>query len=90
MRLYLQKNDTSKNPKIPYFTLKLIPDKAEPGQDEPEWITVGALWKAKTGVGYSGFTNEGVVIDATNVKPYQKPDATAPATKPAEIEFPQD
>lgn len=66
-RIYLQKNDLSKNEKLPYFTLKLVPE--EEGAD---WVTIGALWKAKTGNGYSGVLDEGVKIDTSGVKPFEK------------------
>lgn len=69
MRLYLQKNDTSKNEKIPYFTLKLVPD--DDAEDQ-EWKEIGAFWKAKSGVGYSGIATEGLVIDVTNLKKFEK------------------
>lgn len=69
MRLFLQKNDTSKNEKIPYFTLKLVP---EEGDKDQEWQEIGAFWKAKSGFGYSGVVNEGVVIDASKVVPFKK------------------
>ena len=69
IRLYLQKNDTSKNEKLPYFTLKLMPE-TEDGKDFKE---IGAFWKSKSGKGYSGGLSEGVVLDTTNLVPYKKP-----------------
>ncbi len=65
IRIYLSKNDLSKNDKAPYFNLVLPPEK-----DGGEWITIGALWKAKSGVGYSGVLNEGVLIDLVNMKKF--------------------
>lgn len=69
MRLYLQKNDLSKNPKAPYFNLKVVPDDADQG--DKEWKEIGAFWKAKSGVGYSGQFNDGVEVDLTNLKKYE-------------------
>lgn len=79
IRLYLQKNDVSKNVKLPYFTLKVVP---EEGAQDQEWKEVGAFWKAKSGVGYSGFFNEGVAIDLANMKarPKKTDEPPAPAT----------
>lgn len=68
MRLYLQKNDTTKNEKIPYFTLKLVPDE---GAEDQEWKEVGAFWKAKSGVGYTGILNEGAKLDTANMKVFE-------------------
>ena len=56
-RIYLQKNDLSKNAKLPYFTLKLVPE-----TDGEDWVEIGALWKAKSGNGYSGQLSDGVGI----------------------------
>lgn len=66
-RLYLRKTDPEKlqeNQRLPYFTLLLIPE--EEGGD---WKEIGAFWKARNGVGYSGKTNEGVELDASLVNP---------------------
>lgn len=66
-RLYLRKTDKDKlekNPKLPYFKLVLPPE----GDGEGDWEEVGAFWKAKTGNGYSGKTQEGVVITITKSK----------------------
>lgn len=71
-RLYLQKNDITKNPKLPYFTLKVVP---EEGAEDQDWKEIGAFWKSKSGVGYSGTLSEGVVIDTTNLVPFKKKDA---------------
>jgi len=68
VRIYLQKNDLSKNDKMPYFNLVLPPEK-----EGGEWITIGALWKAKSGKGYTGVMNEGVKIDIVNMKKFNKP-----------------
>lgn len=65
IRVFLKKNDLTKNPKLPYFTITLPPNE-EAG--EKEWKTIGALWKAKTGNGYSGQFEEGVVIDTSKMK----------------------
>ncbi len=59
-RIYLQKNDTSKNDKIPYFTLKLVP---EEGKEDQDWKEIGVLWKAKSGVGYTGLLSNGAELD---------------------------
>lgn len=45
------------NPKLPYFQLSLPPE-----EDGGEWTNIGALWKAKSGNGYSGQLDEGVTI----------------------------
>lgn len=69
-RLFLSKtsaNDRAKNDKLPYFRLVLIPE-----EEGGEWINLGAFWKAKSGNGYTGKTEEGVVIDATAVQ-YNRP-----------------
>ena len=68
-RLYLRKNDLTKNPKLPYFTLCIIPEGEEP---DAEWKQIGALWKSKSGNGYTGESSEGVVIDTTNLKSWKK------------------
>ncbi len=68
IRLFLRKNDISKNAKLPYFTLSLPPE-----TDGGEWKEIGVFWKAKTGSGYSGFLSEGVELDATKIVPYKKP-----------------
>lgn len=62
-RLFLRKTDKSKleeNPKLPYFTLVVPPEDEEDAKGE--WQEVGALWKAKSGNGYSGKVNDGVEI----------------------------
>lgn len=65
MRIYLQKNEKNiaknkenGNEKLPYFTLKRIPEEGEP--KETEWVELGALWKGAKG--YSGKVTEGVEI----------------------------
>jgi len=76
-RLFLQKTpkeDREKNEKLPYFRLVLIPE--EEGGD---WLDIGAFWPAKSGNGYSGKTNDGVVLDASGVNPYKKPEASTEA-----------
>ncbi len=65
IRIYLKKNDLSKNPKLPYFSLSL-----PPAQEGGDWVDIGALWKAKSGNGYSGLLKEGVTIDAANIKKF--------------------
>lgn len=67
VRIYLQKNDITKNEKLPYFNLVLPPE-----QDDGEWVRIGALWKAKTGNGYSGQLNEGITIDTSHMVAYSK------------------
>lgn len=64
MRLYLQKNEKNieknrenGNEKLPYFTLKRIP---EEGEENQNWIELGAFWKGKNG--YTGKLAEGVEI----------------------------
>lgn len=64
MRLYLRKNDLSKNPKRPYFTLVVPPDKE--GGDS-EWKEVAVFWKAKSGNGYNGMVSKGALIDVSQV-----------------------
>lgn len=79
-RLYLRKNDLSKNEKLPYFTLCVIP---EEGADDAEWEEIAAFWKAKSGVGYSGIATEGLVIDTSKMKRFekkQKGETSDPAT----------
>lgn len=67
----------SENDKLPYFELVLPPE-----QDGGEWITIGALWKLKSGKpGYSGMLQEGVTVDTSNMKVYVKPQST-PAQEP--------
>ncbi len=66
VRIYLQKNDLSKNDKMPYFNLVIPPE-----EGKTDWVTVGALWKAKSGHGYTGLLNEGVVLDFTQMKKYE-------------------
>lgn len=73
VRVYLRKNDTSENDKLPYFTLVLIPE-GDSDLDQ-EWKEIGAFWKAKSGKpGYSGYLNEGVALDVSAMKVYQKPE----------------
>lgn len=73
-RIFLQKQDKnieanklSGTDKLPYFKLTLPPE-----QDGGEWIEVGALWKAKSGNGYSGKLNEGITIVVDQTKIYKK------------------
>lgn len=68
-RLYLHKNDLSKNDKLPYFTLKLVPSEDDKDAD---WIELGAFWKSKNGIGYSGVLNDGIKVDTTNYVPRKK------------------
>lgn len=61
-RLFLRKTDKKKmeeNPRLPYFTLVVPPEEGGEGE---EWAEVGALWKAKSGNGYSGKVNDDVTI----------------------------
>lgn len=67
-RIFLQKNDLTENPKLPYFNLVLIPE-----EEGGEWVKVGALWKSKSGKGYNGQLNEGVVLDISKMEVYKKP-----------------
>lgn len=69
VKLFLFKNDTTDNDKLPYFSIKLVPPE---GSDD--WKEIGALWKAKSGKGYSGFLNEGVTIDVSGMKEWKKKD----------------
>lgn len=64
MRLFLQKNEKNieknkenGNDRLPYFTLKKIPDEGEIDQN---WVELGAFWKGAKG--YSGKLAEGVEI----------------------------
>lgn len=64
MRLFLQKNEKNieknkenGNDRLPYFTLKKIPDEGETDQN---WVELGAFWKGAKG--YSGKLAEGVEI----------------------------
>jgi hypothetical protein len=59
-RIYLRKNDLTENPERPYFTLVLPPE-----QEDGEWVEIGALWKAKSGNGYTGNLKEGVEVNLT-------------------------
>lgn len=59
-RIFLQKTPAEKreeNPKLPYFRLVLPPD-----EDGGEWVDIGALWKAKSGNGYSGSLGDHVTL----------------------------
>ncbi len=76
IRLYLQKNDLSKNAKLPYFTLKIVP---EEGAKDQEWKEVGAFWKSKSGVGYTGVFSEGMVVDTSQIKARPKKAETTDA-----------
>lgn len=67
-RIFLRKNDLSKNPKLPYFTLCAIPE----SDGDEEWKEIGVLWKAKTGNGYVGHSGEDVVIDYSKVKSWKE------------------
>lgn len=71
-RLFLQKTpkeEREANEKLPYFRLVQIPE--EEGGD---WLDIGAFWPAKSGNGYSGKVNDGVVVDTSGVNPYKKPE----------------
>ena len=63
IRIFLAKNDLTENPKLPYFRLVLPPE-----EEGGKWTNIGALWKAKTGTGYSGNLEEGVTIDISKMK----------------------
>lgn len=58
VKVYLQKNlkrtDTNNQP---YFYLRLIPE-----QEGGDWVNLGALWKSKSGKGYSGTLEEGITV----------------------------
>ena len=69
-RIFLRKNDLSKNDKLPYFTLFLLPEENAP--EGTEWPEVGALWKAKSGNGYSGKTVEAAEITIDASKTFKK------------------
>jgi len=71
IRIYLRKNDLTENPKRPYFTLSVPPE-----EENGEWTNIGALWKAKSGNGYTGMLDEGIELDFTAVKPKTKKAAT--------------
>ncbi len=69
-KLFLRKTDPKRleaNPKLPYFTLVLPPPEGSP--ENAEWAVVGALWKAKSGNGYSGKCDENVQIIVGEKKP---------------------
>jgi len=62
MRIFLQKNEknieknkAAGNEKLPYFTLKRIPE-----EGETEWKEIAAFWKREKG--YSGKLAEGVEV----------------------------
>jgi hypothetical protein len=55
------KEDLEKNPKLPYFELVLIQEAADGG--ETKWYKIGALWKAKSGNGYSGRLEDVAHVD---------------------------
>lgn len=67
VRIFLQKNDLTENAKLPYFNLVLIPE-----EEGGEWVKIGALWKSKSGKGYNGQLNEGVVLDASKMVEFKK------------------
>lgn len=74
-RIILQKTPAEKreeNPKLPYFRLVLPPE-----EEGGEWVDIGALWKAKTGNGYSGLLDESVTVsvkkkESEETKEYDK------------------
>ena len=80
-RIFLQKNDLTQNAKLPYFNLVLIPE-----EEGEEWIKVGALWKSKSGNGYTGQLNDGVVLDASKMEVYKKKDSEASAQADKDLE----
>lgn len=82
MKLYLRKNKKAievdengelKYPKVPYFTLLVVPE--EKGGD---WLEVASFWKSPklledgTVAGYNGLVGKGAVIDVSKVVPYKK------------------
>lgn len=70
-RIFLSRTPDDKmlaNPRLPYFQLVLPPE-----QEGGEWITIGALWKAQTGNGYSGKLDDGVTIDTSMMNPRPQP-----------------
>ena len=84
-RLFLRKTDPKKleaNPKLPYFTLVLPPE--EGAEEGAEWAVVGALWKAKTGNGYSGKCDENVQIIVGEKKKVEKKPAPEKEERPDE------
>ena len=64
MFLYLQKNEsaTPEN-KQPVLRLSVV-------DDDGNFTEIGALWKAKSGKGFSGKVKDGVKIDVSGVEPY--------------------
>lgn len=63
-KIFLQKKDknieTNKangNDRLPYFELVLPPE-----VEGDKWITIGALWKSKSGKGYSGKIDKKVKV----------------------------
>jgi len=79
MRLFLQKTpkeERDANERLPYFKLVVIPE-----EEGGEWLTIGAFWAAKSGNGYSGKTDDGVVFDLAGVNPYKKPEAATGTTQ---------
>lgn len=70
-RLFLRKNDLTKNEKLPYFTLCVVPEEGEGDPDEG-WKEIAAFWKAKSGFGYTGQMTNGVTVDLSKFKPYVK------------------
>lgn len=69
-RIFLRKNDLSKNERLPYFTLFLLPpEDAAPGT---EWPEIGALWKSKSGKGYTGKLVDAASIEIDESKTFQK------------------
>lgn len=64
MKLYLSRldknievNKRAGDERLPYFSLKIIPEK-----EGEEWIELGACWKSKTGKGYNMKLQQGVEI----------------------------
>ena len=70
-RIFLQRTPDEKmmeNPNLPYFRLVLPPE-----QDGGEWVDIGALWPARSGNGYSGKLDDGVLIDTSMKNPRPQP-----------------
>lgn len=75
MKYYLRKNEknievnkVAGTERLPYFTLFEIVDSPIPGQDA-KFREVAALWKSKSGKGYSGKTSEPRPQKKVEIKP---------------------
>lgn len=87
-RLFLQKTpkeERDANEKLPYFRLVVIPE-----NEGDEWLNIGAFWPAKSGNGYSGKVDDGVIVDASGVNPYKKPESAEIRSEQADTAEPED